>query len=151
MFNCARCRRLVVICTRCDRGQRYCSAHCRQVQRRRSVREAGRRYQRTPYGARNNAARQKRWRTRFVTTVTHHTSPTHRYLREEPPGKNAQQEACDATSNRTLAISHRMPVTTPTGQPVRHCDFCGHPCGSYTRWGTLSAERRRRWRSDLRL
>ena len=58
MLNCARCRRLVVICTRCDRGQRYCSAPCAELQRRHSVREAGRRYQRTPLGARNNAARQ---------------------------------------------------------------------------------------------
>ena len=149
MFNCARCHRLVVICTRCDRGQRYCSAHCRQVQRKQSVREAGRRYQQTPYGARNNAARQKRWRTRFVTTVTHHTSPTHKDLREEPLGKNAQQEACDVTSNPTFAIFRRMPVATLAGAPVRRCDFCGQPCGSYTRWGTLSAERRRGWRPDL--
>ena len=87
MLNCARCHRLVVICSRCDRGQRYCSGRCAQAQRRRSIREAGRRYQRTPLGARNNAARQKRWRVRIVTTVTHHTSPIHKHLREEPPGK----------------------------------------------------------------
>ena len=149
MFNCARCRRLVVICTRCDRGQRYCSADCGQVQRKRSVREAGGRYQRTPIGARNNAARQKHWRTRIVTTVTHHPSPTHKHLREEPPGKNAQKEVCDATSNRTLVISHRMPITIPAGEPGPRCDFCGRPCGSYARWGTLSAERRRGWSPDL--
>jgi hypothetical protein len=151
MFNCARCHRLVVICTRCDRGQRYCSAPCAQVQRKRSVREAGRRYQRTRPGARNNAARQKRWRTRIVTTVTHHPSPTHKHLREELPGENAPKETCDATSNRAFVISNRTPVTILAGQPVRRCDFCGRLCGSYTRWGTLSAERRRGWRPDLRL
>ena len=59
------CATVPGICSRCDRGQRYCSAHCAQVQRRRSVREEGRRYQRTPLGARNNAARQKRWRLRL--------------------------------------------------------------------------------------
>jgi hypothetical protein len=144
MFNCARCRRLVVICTRCDRGQRYCSAHCSQVQRRRSVREAGRRYQRTPLGARNNAARQKRWRLRITTTVTHHSSPAPTHLRQEPLGQNTQKEVCDATSNRAFFIANRMP-TIPAGQPGRFCDFCGRPCGSYTRWGTLSAERRRGW------
>lgn len=149
MLNCARCHRLVVICSRYDRGQRYCSAHCVQVQRRRCVREAGRRYQLTPMGARNNAARQKRWRVRIVTAVTHHTSPTHKHLREKPPGNNTQKEACDATSNRTLVISHRMPVATLAGEPGRRCDFCGRPCGSYTRWGTLSVERRRGWRPDL--
>jgi len=156
MFNCARCRRLVVICTRCDRGQRYCSADCYQVQRKQSVREAGRRYQQTPPGARNNAARQKRWRTRIVTTVTHHPSPTHKQLREEPPGKNAQnegdfdgKEVRVATSNRALVISNRIPITIPAGQPSRRCDFCGRPCGSYARWGTLSAQRRRGWRPGL--
>jgi hypothetical protein len=147
MFNCARCRRLVVICTRCDRGQRYCSAHCSQVQRRRSVREAGRRYQRTPLGARNNAARQKRWRLRIATTVTHHSSPAPTHLRQEP--LNTQKEVCDATSNRAFFIANRLPAI-PAGQPGRGCDFCGRPCGSYTRWGTLSAERRRGWPGSSR-
>ena len=141
MFHCARCCRLVVICTRCDRGQRYCSADCAQVQRRRSVGEACRRYQQTPLGARNNAARQKRWRLRIASTVTHHTSTTHQHLREETPGQNVHQEACDATSNRTLVISNHMPVTIPAGEVGPRCDFCGRPCGSYARWGTLSAER----------
>ncbi len=145
MFNCARCCQLVVICRFCDRGQRYCSAGCAQVQRRRGVREAGRRYQRTPLGGRNNAARQKRWRLRIVTTVTHHPSPTHKQLREKPPGKNTQKEACDATSNRMSVISNRVPITISAGELGPRCDFCGRPCGSYTRWGSLSAERRRGW------
>jgi hypothetical protein len=136
MLNCARCRRLVVICTRCDRGQRYCSAHCMRVQRRQSIREAGRRYQRTRLGARNNAARQKRWRLRFASTVTHHTSPAQNPLREEPPGENVNKEARDATSNRKS-------ISTRLDEPGPRCDFCGRPCGSYTRMGTLSAERRR--------
>jgi hypothetical protein len=151
MFNCVRCHRLVVICSRCDRGQRYCSAHCARVQRRRSVREAGRRYQRTPLGARNNAARQKRWRVRMATTVTHHTSPAPNHLREEPPDQDAQKEAWNATSNHTLVISNRMPVTMPACESHPRCDFCGRPCGAYTRRGTLSAERRRGWRVSRRL
>ncbi len=143
MLNCARCHRLVVICSRCDRGQRYCSAPCAQVQRRRGLREARRRYQRTPLGARNNAARQKRWRIQIATTVTHHTSPAQNHLREEPPGENVKKEACDATSNR-------KPITTLRSEPGPRCDFCGRPCGSYTRTGTLSAERRRGWRVSRR-
>ncbi|MFQ5342705.1 MAG: hypothetical protein ACE5F6_14275 [Anaerolineae bacterium] len=150
MFNCARCHRQVAICTLCDRGHRYCSGHCRQQQRVANVREAVRRYQRTPHGARGNAARQKQWRmrsaTRFVTTVTHHTSPSHSLLREEVPVRTDPQEVSDATSRRTPVIAHRMPVTPPTGQTsetARRCDFCGRPCGSYARWETLSAYRRR--------
>ena len=151
MLNCARCHRLVVICRHCDRGQRYCSAGCAQVQRRHSVREAGRRYQRTLLGARNNAARQKRWRRRIVTTVTHHSSPPQDHVGQEPPGKNAQQENCDATSNHRLVISNRTPVTTLAGESGPRCDFCGRPCGSYARRGTLGAQRRRLWPLFLRL
>jgi hypothetical protein len=143
MFNCARCSRLVVICTRCDRGQRYCSGPCSQVQRRRSVREAGRRYQRTPLGARNNAARQKRWRLRIATTVTHHPSPARHPGREEPPDENVKKEACDVPS-------HRKPIPTSHDAPTPRCDFCGRPCGSYTRMGTLGAERRRVWHAPRR-
>ena len=30
LFNCARCRRQVVICSHCDRGNRYCGKRCAQ-------------------------------------------------------------------------------------------------------------------------
>ncbi len=150
LFNCVWCHQQVAICSWCDRGQRYCSPHCRQALRRRSLREAARRYQKTPPGARNNAARQKRWRmrsaARFVTTVTHHPSLSHSLRREEVPVRSDPQEVCDATSSRTPAVAHRMPVTLPTaetGQAVRCCDYCGRPCGLYARWETLSAYRRR--------
>ena len=150
LFNCARCHRQIAICSTCDRGQHYCSPHCREIQQRRNRREAARRYQKTPHGARNNAARQKRWRLRsarrIVTTVTHHTSLSHSLLREEVPVRTESQEAPDATSYQTPPIAHRTPVPLPvetTGQAVRRCDFCGRPCGSYARWETLSAYRRR--------
>ena len=32
---------------------------------------------------------------------------------------------------------------SPIDAPGPRCDFCGRPCGTYARWGTLSAERRR--------
>ena len=150
MFNCARCHRLVVICRHCDRGQRYCSADCARVQRRHSVREAGRRYQRTPLGARNNAARQKRWRRRIVTTVTHHSSPPQDHVGQEPPGQSARKENRDATSNHRLVIVPRTLVTTVDSKPGPRCDFCGRVCGAYARRGTLAAQRRRIWPLFLR-
>ena len=151
MLNCARCHRLVVICRHCDRGQRYCSSGCAQVQRRHSVREAVRRYQRTRLGARNNAARQKRWRRRIVTTVTHQGSPPQNHVGQEPPGPNAKKEARDATSNHRLVISNRTPVTTLAGESGPRCDFCGRVCGAYARRDTLGAQRRRKWPIFLRL
>jgi hypothetical protein len=145
MFHCAGCHGQVMICRRCDRGQRYCSAECAHSGRRRSVREAGRRYQRSPLGARNNAARQKRWRLRIATTVTHHTSTVCRSMREVLlPGQDAGQEARDVRFRRT-AVSD-----CSVREAERRCDFCGRRCGRYTRLATLGAGHYGGWRFSRR-
>ncbi|MFZ3119313.1 MAG: hypothetical protein WA159_13445 [Variovorax sp.] len=33
LFNCAGCRRQCLICSACDRGQRYCGSACAQTAR----------------------------------------------------------------------------------------------------------------------
>ena len=61
------CRRLFGVCSACDGdgGSRvYCSRDCAAHARRRSVREAGRTYQRTDRGKAHHAARQARYRER---------------------------------------------------------------------------------------
>jgi len=64
VFRCACCDTEVGICSRCDRGQRYCSRDCAQAGQRRSQREAARRYQGTRRGRHCHAARQQRYRQR---------------------------------------------------------------------------------------
>ena len=39
LFNCARCRCQVVICSHCDRGNIYCGKRCSETARRQSQRE----------------------------------------------------------------------------------------------------------------
>ena len=39
LFNCARCRCQVVICSHCDRGNIYCGKRCSQTARRQSRRK----------------------------------------------------------------------------------------------------------------
>lgn len=56
-FLCGRCRLQVTICRSCDRGQRYCGQDCAHAARRESVREAGRRYQRSRRGRLAHAVR----------------------------------------------------------------------------------------------
>ena len=73
-FLCAGCRAQVVICSPCDRGQRYCAGGCGQAAREHSVREAGRRYQYSRRGRFNHAARNRRYRAR-QRNVTHQGSP----------------------------------------------------------------------------
>ncbi len=143
MFNCARCHEQVAVCTRCDRGQRYCSTRCSRQQRQWDVREAGRRYQRTPRGAANNAARQKRWRWRSAPSVTHQGSPSQAGVRQEAPVSRDPKEVCHATPSREPVAG--VVIIEPV--PPRRCDFCGRPCGSYSRLATLSAAAHRgRWR-----
>lgn len=73
LFLCARCRVQVIICRRCDRGQRYCHG-CAKEARRISMREAGRRYQKTRQGRFAHAERARRHRAR-CKNVTHQGSP----------------------------------------------------------------------------
>ena len=61
LFLCARCRRQVLICSRCDRGQQYCGAGCSDLARRESLRAAGRRYQQSRRGRHCHAERQRRY------------------------------------------------------------------------------------------
>ena len=75
LFNCARCRRQVVICSHCDRGNIYCGKRCSETARRQSQREAGRHYQKTRRGRFAHAERQRRYRQRRRQNATHQGSP----------------------------------------------------------------------------
>lgn len=76
-FICAGCQETVQVCSACDRGQVYCDRACAQGARRRSVREAGRRYQRTRAGRFAHARRARAYRAR-CKIVTHQGSPERR-------------------------------------------------------------------------
>ena len=64
MFLCARCRDQVLVCSDCDRGQRYCTRACSSLARRSARRDAARRYQMSRGGRIVHAARSRRWRIR---------------------------------------------------------------------------------------
>ena len=74
LFNCARCRCQVVICSHCDRGNLYCGKRCSQAARRQSVRAAGKRFQNSRRGRFAHAERQRRYRQRRRQKVTHQGS-----------------------------------------------------------------------------
>ena len=75
LYHCARCRRQVVICRDCDRGNHYCFNGCASQARTESLRAAGRRYQSTRQGRHKHAERQRRYRQRLADKVTHQGSP----------------------------------------------------------------------------
>ena len=76
-FSCDRCRTLVVICSRCDRGNRFCGVKCRDDARAESVRGAAKKYQESEVGRRNHQRRQGRYRRKLADSadqVTHQGS-----------------------------------------------------------------------------
>jgi hypothetical protein len=54
----------VVLCSQCDRGNRYCSRPCWRLSRDAARRDAGRRYQSSRRGRLAHAERSRRWRQR---------------------------------------------------------------------------------------
>jgi hypothetical protein len=66
------CNALFAMCRCCDRGQRYCSAHCRQLVRHAQAAAAGKRYQASDTGKIAHCRRQRRYRQRLTEfRVTH--------------------------------------------------------------------------------
>jgi hypothetical protein len=74
LYQCLRCHAQVVICAKCDRGNRYCKNGCAKKTRRISVARAGKKYQQSRPGRFNNAKRQQRFRDLNKQKVTHQSS-----------------------------------------------------------------------------
>ena len=121
LFHCARCRRQVLICRHCDRGNRYCGKRCSQAARRESVRAAGKRFQRSRRGRFAHAQRQHRYRQRRRQKVTHQGSP---------PGPADETLAAES---RTLAKRTEVPAGV-AGEDIR-CQLCGRLCSAFVRQG----------------
>ncbi len=138
-FHCCRCKKVVYICSHCDRGQMYCSRGCRDEARRMCVREAGARYQQTRRGREKHARRQQRYRDRQSSgkKVTHHPCRT--------KAIPSTVVACGIPS--MSKATEGFPKTQP------RCDFCGRGCEPYVRLDFLRCRRplsgrRRRFSDD---
>ena len=118
-YLCAGCRTAVLICSHCDRGQRYCTTGCAGQARRRSVRAAGRRYQDSLRGRHAHAKRQQRYRAR-TQKVTHQGSP--------PPAVSDQLQSEPSAPEKPVPW---------------HCCRCHHPLPDWVRQGFLHRRIRR--------
>lgn len=74
LYHCYRCHAQVIICSKCDRGNRYCTNQCAKKARRTSQARATKKYQQSRAGRFNNAARQQRFRQKKKQKVTHQSS-----------------------------------------------------------------------------
>ena len=151
LFLCARCQAQVLVCSHCDRGQRYCTNGCANITRRSRQREASSRYQQSRVGRHKHAARMHRWRMRRTAAakiVTYHGS-------QVPPGSDVL-----AVNESLMAIppdsQPTQPCQTPAFQsvvtrtntrtiesaPLWHCHWCQSPCPALVRQGFLRHSKR---------
>lgn len=127
LFLCARCRKQVLICRHCDRGQIYCANGCAKIARSYSLREAGRRYQQSRQGRFKQAERIRRFRLR-KQNVTHQGS--------EPAAEN------DLLPMNSAKVDKRMDLSAGT-YPLNtlRCHFCGASCSDFVRYSFLHCHR----------
>jgi len=131
LFYCGRCRAMVRICRRCDRGQVYCSPVCSGQARRDAQRAAGQRYQQSRAGRFAHAARTRAWRGR-QRNVTHQGSEA------------STADAVLATAPLLAESGHRRTVAIPGKPALEVCCRCGRCCAGAVRLDFLGTRVRPR-------
>ena len=111
LYHCCRCNTQIIICSQCDRGNRYCAGECAAGARSASLKRASEKYQSTRAGRFNNAARQMRYRQRQKQEVTHQGSllvTSHVVLKAKPHWpekvKKYDQNGCDLICHHCGAV-----------------------------------------------
>jgi hypothetical protein len=112
LFMCAECHAQALICSCCDRGQIYCAGDCAARARRRTRRDAGRRYQTSRRGRLAHAERTRRYRVR-CKNVTHHGSPP------SPPDDLLSSGSPAIASDASPAVRTTGRGVYPVGRPRR--------------------------------
>lgn len=128
-FLCDLCRRQVVICNRCDRGQVYCGRDCALEVRRCRQREARRRYQASERGRQLHADRSRRFRARGRCVTDQ--GPT-----LKTPG-HQQPEPAHA------AVAATQPAIINAAGRLTACHRCGHSVSDWVRMGPIRRPHRR--------
>lgn len=144
LFNCARCRRLVRICTSCDRGNIYCP-DCAEIARHERTREARLRYQRTERGRLNHKVQQQLYLHRQEKMMDQGPSiePLELLPRARPAAKVLGQpigrEEVPDESESEVTFTPEEVQTSAAARPAAtlRCDFCGRPCGDFARRAPL--------------
>jgi len=106
LYRCARCGSLTTICSRCDRGNRYCG-DCAPLARREARQRAAKRYQQSPEGRRRHAARQRRYRERKreeEEKVTHKGIAADRHVVAAVEELRAAETSPHALCSRTFEV-----------------------------------------------
>lgn len=131
LYQCLFCHEQAVVCSKCDRGQIYCSRACSRLARTNALKCARSRYQSTFKGKRNHAACQARYRKNLRIKVMDQSSPL-------------------ATHHDSIGVLENNPKKAEKEQiktPLTCC-FCGKPVSNWHRHDFL---RRRTPKKPARL
>jgi hypothetical protein len=137
LFVCARCHAEAVVCSVCDRGQRYCSSQCSAQARRESLLRAGRRYQSRPLGRLAHARRARAYRQRRAQPP-----PPPRPALPAPPSSPAKivthQGSQALDGGDVLAVKLDVAQITGCEEPAQwRCCWCSRTGQSQARRGFL--------------
>jgi hypothetical protein len=148
LFLCGRCLVQVLICSHCDRGNRYCASGCADTVRRALQRDAGDRYQDSYCGRIKHAWRTRCWRQRQAEqaqSVTHQGSridPADAVLVTTPPivpatAVTAAPQPCTPPTPCIDVASAPASTTTSMDPATWHCHWCHGGCMPRVRIGFL--------------
>ncbi|MCU0965463.1 MAG: hypothetical protein MUF08_10520 [Burkholderiaceae bacterium] len=164
LYLCARCRVQVILCSRCDRGNRYCGRQCGHQARVEARRQTAQRYQRSRQGRIAHAQRSRRWRVRRAArhaihgtgvdahNVTHQGSQPG--VAADPLGVWTHDSATVAPADTVADITAQSApqelaiVTLPTVAPYWACRRCGERQPAALRLGFMRHGLQARWRHD---
>jgi len=113
------CGTIFYLCRRCDRGQRYCSSHCRQKALRLQRRQANRRHQQTREGREDHRDRQRDYRQRLRARVTDKSSQA------PAPSASLTERAAIAAWPASPAPNFRRVSGRPPQRGWVVCQICG--------------------------
>jgi len=119
LFLCVGCRTQVVLCSHCDRGNRYCGRACWRQVHDLARREAASRYQRSRRGRLQHAARSRRWRQ----CVAERACTEHKVTHQGCPAGVAAAPLAACTSDIT-SIASDPPVGALAPRPSLRCHRC---------------------------
>ena len=146
-FVCARCQIEVLVCSHCDRGQRYCGRQCSGQARCASLREAGRCYQSSRAGHLAHARRARRSRQRQKETQlapspspspTPTPTPTPTPL---PTNIVTHQGSHQPCASAPLAAMLNVAQATGREEPRWTCCWCPRVCERVERRSFLRRSR----------
>ena len=137
-YLCARCRKAVLLCSFCDRGQIYCGQECSKSARKSAQSEAARRYQNSRRGRTAHAARARNWRNRQRQCAAQ-AAPANSVAQKIVTHQGSQRPGADVslTACETQTPTTHSQASATGGHAAACCQGCGKPLQTWVRQGFL--------------